>query len=152
MCNAQVYFPIEMHIIDKQIPRWSRKWILLQALSLLCLMVSIIAMIGSIAFVVNDVKVSASIPTSHCSCKHTSRGDHQQAQYLVKWGMSGKLSALLFVTSREYNSMIGVRERWTLDFWAELWLNGCCDQSNNEAVTEFAHCLLATTSPTCLVK
>ena len=39
----------EMHIVQKQIPRWSTKWCLLQTLSGFCLLISVAAMIGSIA-------------------------------------------------------------------------------------------------------
>lgn len=53
----QVYFPIEMHIIDKQVPRWGKKWTLLQCLSMLCLLVTLGAGIGSIAFIVESLKV-----------------------------------------------------------------------------------------------
>ncbi|KAG6626219.1 hypothetical protein CIPAW_15G033400 [Carya illinoinensis] len=36
-----VYFPVEMYIVQKKIPKWSKRWICLQILSLGCLIVTI---------------------------------------------------------------------------------------------------------------
>ncbi|KAF7840145.1 amino acid permease 4-like [Senna tora] len=44
-----VYFPVEMYIAQKKIPKWSGKWVCLQILSVACLMVSIVAALGSLA-------------------------------------------------------------------------------------------------------
>ncbi|KEH35330.1 transmembrane amino acid transporter family protein [Medicago truncatula] len=52
-----VYFPVEMYIIQKRIPKWSSKWICLQLLSVACLIISIAAAVGSIAGIVLDLKV-----------------------------------------------------------------------------------------------
>ncbi|KAJ4873490.1 putative amino acid permease 7 [Raphanus sativus] len=43
-----VYFPVEMCILQKKIPVWTRQWILLRAFSLICLLVSVLALVGSI--------------------------------------------------------------------------------------------------------
>ncbi|KAK7311753.1 hypothetical protein RJT34_10085 [Clitoria ternatea] len=43
-----VFFPIQMHIAQKQITRLSLKWFLLQLLSFMCFLVSVIAAVGSI--------------------------------------------------------------------------------------------------------
>lgn len=51
-----VFLPVEMHIVQKQIPRWSTKWCLLQTLSGFCLLISVAAMIGSIAGVYLDTR------------------------------------------------------------------------------------------------
>ncbi|OIW14504.1 hypothetical protein TanjilG_12097 [Lupinus angustifolius] len=51
-----VYFPVEMYIIQKRIPKWSTKWICLHMLSIACLIISIAAAAGSIAGVVSDLK------------------------------------------------------------------------------------------------
>ncbi|KAK7282695.1 hypothetical protein RIF29_11673 [Crotalaria pallida] len=51
-----VYFPVEMYIIQKKIPKWSTKWICLHMLSIACLIISIAAAAGSIAGVVTDLK------------------------------------------------------------------------------------------------
>ncbi|KAF5749056.1 amino acid permease 4-like [Tripterygium wilfordii] len=51
-----VYFPVEMYIAQKKIPRWSTRWVCLQTLSMVCLMISIAATVGSIAGVVEDLK------------------------------------------------------------------------------------------------
>ena len=44
-----VFLPLELHIAQRNIPRWSLKWNLMQALSGFCLLISIAAMVGSIA-------------------------------------------------------------------------------------------------------
>ena len=52
-----VYFPIEMYIKQRRVPRGSTKWICLQTLSISCLIVSIAAAAGSIADVIDALKV-----------------------------------------------------------------------------------------------
>ncbi|KAH7366180.1 hypothetical protein KP509_18G066500 [Ceratopteris richardii] len=52
-----VYFPIQMHIAQSGTQRWSRKWICLQLLSAICLLVSLAALIGSLQGVVEDLKI-----------------------------------------------------------------------------------------------
>lgn len=52
-----VYFPVEMYIVQKKIPKWSTRWVSLQILSLACLIISICAAAGSFAGVVLDLKV-----------------------------------------------------------------------------------------------
>ena len=47
----------EMHIAAKKIPRWSKKWLWLQALSAFTFTISLAAAIGAIEFVVEDLKV-----------------------------------------------------------------------------------------------
>ncbi|XP_010428816.1 PREDICTED: amino acid permease 3 [Camelina sativa] len=51
-----VYFPVEMYIAQKKIPRWSTRWVCFQVFSLGCLVVSIAAAAGSIAGIVLDLK------------------------------------------------------------------------------------------------
>ncbi|XP_061356211.1 amino acid permease 3-like [Gastrolobium bilobum] len=51
-----VYFPVEMYIAQKMIPKWSRKWIYLQVFSVACLIVSVVAGAGSVASIVLDLK------------------------------------------------------------------------------------------------
>lgn len=60
-----VYFPVEMYIVQKQIPKWSTKWICLQILSVVCLAISIAAAVGSFAGVVSDLKVYRPFKTSY---------------------------------------------------------------------------------------
>ncbi|WZZ12342.1 hypothetical protein YC2023_105431 [Brassica napus] len=43
-----VYFPVEMCILRKKIPVWTRKWLLLRGFSFVCLLVSVLALVGSI--------------------------------------------------------------------------------------------------------
>ncbi|XP_048539804.1 amino acid permease 3-like [Triticum urartu] len=52
-----VYFPVEMYIVQKKIPRWSSQWVCLQLLSLACLIITIAAAAGSIAGIMSDLKV-----------------------------------------------------------------------------------------------
>ena len=60
-----VYFPIEMYIVQKKIPKWSTRWICLQMLSVACLIISIAAAAGSIAGVVQDLKSYHPFKTSY---------------------------------------------------------------------------------------
>lgn len=60
-----VYFPVEMYIVQKKIPKWSPRWISLQILSMACLVISIAAGVGSFAGVVSDLKVYKPFKTSY---------------------------------------------------------------------------------------
>ena len=51
-----VYFPVEMYIVQKNVPRWSTRWVCLQVLSLACLVVSVAAAAGSVVGIVTDLK------------------------------------------------------------------------------------------------
>ncbi|XP_055810648.1 amino acid permease 6-like [Solanum dulcamara] len=51
-----VYFPIEMHIVQRKIPKYSFKWIWLRILSWACLIVSLVAAVGSIQGLTQDLK------------------------------------------------------------------------------------------------
>ncbi|CAI8619169.1 unnamed protein product [Vicia faba] len=51
-----VYFPVEMYISQKKILKWSSRWICLQIFSVACLVISVVAAVGSIAGVLNDLK------------------------------------------------------------------------------------------------
>lgn len=51
-----VYFPVEMYITQKKIPKWSMRWLCLQILSFACLVITIAAAAGSIAGVVLDLE------------------------------------------------------------------------------------------------
>ncbi|XP_039850245.1 amino acid permease 3-like [Panicum virgatum] len=52
-----VYFPVEMYVVQKKVPRWSTRWVCLQTLSLGCLVISVAAAAGSIAGIAADLKV-----------------------------------------------------------------------------------------------
>uniref|UniRef100_A0A2N9ED13 Amino acid transporter transmembrane domain-containing protein n=1 Tax=Fagus sylvatica TaxID=28930 RepID=A0A2N9ED13_FAGSY len=60
-----VYFPVEMYIVQKNIPKWSTRWICLQMLSICCLIISIAAAAGSIAGVMLDLKAYKPFKTSY---------------------------------------------------------------------------------------
>ncbi|KAL5982752.1 Amino acid permease 3 [Asimina triloba] len=47
-----VYFPVEMYIAQKKIPKWSTRWVCLQILSGACMVISVAAAAGSVAGVV----------------------------------------------------------------------------------------------------
>ena len=60
-----VYFPVEMYISQKRIPRWSTTWVCLQMLSMACLVISVAAAAGSIAGVVLDLKIYRPFKTQY---------------------------------------------------------------------------------------
>ncbi|KAJ6730511.1 hypothetical protein OIU85_021322 [Salix viminalis] len=60
-----VYFPVEMYISQKKIPKWSTRWLCLQILSVACLIITIAAAAGSIAGVIDDVKTIKPFQTSY---------------------------------------------------------------------------------------
>ncbi|GJM88633.1 hypothetical protein PR202_ga04717 [Eleusine coracana subsp. coracana] len=41
-----VYFPVEMYIVQKKVPKWSMLWVCLQLLSLGCLVITVAAAAG----------------------------------------------------------------------------------------------------------
>lgn len=51
-----IYYPIKMHITQKEIPKWSTKWMGLQILNVACLIITIAVAAGSIAGMVHDFK------------------------------------------------------------------------------------------------
>ncbi|KAK3438961.1 hypothetical protein EUGRSUZ_C03880 [Eucalyptus grandis] len=51
-----VFFPVEMYIKQKKIPKWSTKWMFLQIVSVACLIITIAAAAGSVADVFLDLK------------------------------------------------------------------------------------------------
>lgn len=60
-----VYFPIQMSIARSRIQRWSCKWLLLQGLSMSCLIISVGALIGSIQSVIKDLKTYTPFHENH---------------------------------------------------------------------------------------
>ncbi|XP_042016827.1 amino acid permease 6-like [Salvia splendens] len=51
-----VYFPIEMHIAQAKLPKYSSRWVWLKILSWACLIVSLVAAAGSVRGLADDVK------------------------------------------------------------------------------------------------
>ena len=51
-----VYFPTEMYLSQRKVPRFGAQWIVLKMLSGVCLIVSLIAAVGSIEGIVKDLK------------------------------------------------------------------------------------------------
>ncbi|XP_042434557.1 amino acid permease 3-like [Zingiber officinale] len=60
-----VYFPVEMYIVQKRIPRWSTQWVCLQLLSMACLVITVAATVGSVAGIVTDLQVYRPFKTSY---------------------------------------------------------------------------------------
>ncbi|KAL1290716.1 hypothetical protein HN51_059102 [Arachis hypogaea] len=60
-----VYFPVEMYIVQKRIPKWSTRWVCLYMLSFACLIVSVTAAAGSVAGIIDDVKVYKPFRTNY---------------------------------------------------------------------------------------
>jgi hypothetical protein len=52
-----VFFPVEMYIRMRGVTRWTTRWVCLQMLSAGCLVVSLAAAAGSIADVIDALKV-----------------------------------------------------------------------------------------------
>ncbi|XP_022971172.1 amino acid permease 4-like [Cucurbita maxima] len=52
-----VYFPVQMYIVQKKIPKWSLKWVCVQTMSMGCLLISFAAVVGSVIGVMLDLKV-----------------------------------------------------------------------------------------------
>lgn len=60
-----VFFPVEMYIAQQKIERWSSRWLGLQILSASCLVISLVAAVGSVAGVVLDLKTYKPFKTSY---------------------------------------------------------------------------------------
>jgi hypothetical protein len=56
---------IQMHIVQKKIPRWSAHWIWLQSLNIFCWMVSLASAIGAIEGINADVQNYKPFHTSY---------------------------------------------------------------------------------------
>lgn len=42
-----IYFPVEMYFVQRKIDPWTQKWVILQIFSLVCFIVTMIALVGS---------------------------------------------------------------------------------------------------------
>lgn len=60
-----VYFPVEMHIAQTKIKKYSARWIALKMMCYVCLIVSLLAAAGSIAGLISSVKTYKPFRTSH---------------------------------------------------------------------------------------
>ncbi|KAK4278226.1 hypothetical protein QN277_016100 [Acacia crassicarpa] len=49
-----IYFPVEMYFVRKKIGAWTTKWIVLRSFSLVCLIVSVLGLVGSIEGVIKE--------------------------------------------------------------------------------------------------
>ncbi|XP_009609944.1 putative amino acid permease 7 isoform X2 [Nicotiana tabacum] len=48
-----IYFPVEMYIVQRKIGAWTKKWLLLEGFSMICLLVSVVGLIGSIEGIIS---------------------------------------------------------------------------------------------------
>ncbi|MCL7044816.1 hypothetical protein MKW94_010143 [Papaver nudicaule] len=48
-----IYFPVQMYFVQLKVEPWTRKWVILQTFSVVCLIVSTIALIGSLEGIVS---------------------------------------------------------------------------------------------------
>lgn len=48
-----IYFPVEMYIVQRKVQVWSRKWLVLQIFSSVLMVISVMALIGSVAGVID---------------------------------------------------------------------------------------------------
>ncbi|KAK7301850.1 hypothetical protein RJT34_12726 [Clitoria ternatea] len=48
-----IFFPIEMYTVQKKIETWSSKWIVLEAVNLVCFLVNIIGLLGSLEGIIS---------------------------------------------------------------------------------------------------
>ncbi|XP_009762114.1 putative amino acid permease 7 isoform X1 [Nicotiana tabacum] len=48
-----IYFPVEMYIVQRKIGAWTKKWLLLEGFSMICLIVSVVGLIGSIEGIIS---------------------------------------------------------------------------------------------------
>lgn len=60
-----VFLPIQMHIVQSQIKRFSPKWIAMQSVSAVCLCISLGGAVGSLAQIVIDCKDYTPFHTSY---------------------------------------------------------------------------------------
>ena len=51
-----ILLPVQMHIKQANITEWKPKWVALQALSVVCLVISLGAVVGSVAHIIVDFK------------------------------------------------------------------------------------------------
>ena len=62
-----IFLPIEMHIRQAEVPRWQCKWVCLQALSMMCAIVSLAAGVGAVAQIVVACKDFVPFQTTYKS-------------------------------------------------------------------------------------
>ncbi|KAJ0437029.1 putative amino acid transporter, transmembrane domain-containing protein [Helianthus annuus] len=49
LCPLAIYFPVEMYIVQRKVEAWSRKWVVLEIFSGVLMVVSTVALVGSVA-------------------------------------------------------------------------------------------------------
>ncbi|KAL0828585.1 hypothetical protein Bca101_052263 [Brassica carinata] len=60
-----VYFPVEMYMKQRKVEKWSMKWVCLKMLSGGCLVITVVAGVGSVAGVMLDLKVYKPFKTTY---------------------------------------------------------------------------------------
>uniref|UniRef100_A0A1D1YDC2 Amino acid permease 2 n=1 Tax=Anthurium amnicola TaxID=1678845 RepID=A0A1D1YDC2_9ARAE len=49
-----IYFPVEMYFVQRKVGSWTKKWVVLEVFSLVCLLVSAVALVGSVEGVISE--------------------------------------------------------------------------------------------------
>ncbi|XP_073221179.1 probable amino acid permease 7 isoform X2 [Cicer arietinum] len=49
-----IYFPVEMYFVQNKIEAWSRKWIVLRTFSLVCFLVTVMSLVGSLEGIISE--------------------------------------------------------------------------------------------------
>ncbi|KAL8482129.1 hypothetical protein ACS0TY_028329 [Phlomoides rotata] len=47
--RLSIYYPVRIHILQNEVPKWSPKWVFLQIMSMTCLLISLAAFVGTVA-------------------------------------------------------------------------------------------------------
>lgn len=49
-----IYFPVEMYFVQKKIAPWTRKWVVLESFSVVCLVITVLCLIGSLESLISS--------------------------------------------------------------------------------------------------
>ena len=49
-----IHFPVEMYFVQNKIGAWTRKWIVLKTFSLVCFLVSLVGLVGSLEGIIRE--------------------------------------------------------------------------------------------------
>lgn len=49
-----IYFPVEMYFVQNKIEAWSTKWIVLRTFSFVCLLVTVVSLVGSLEGIISE--------------------------------------------------------------------------------------------------
>jgi len=49
-----IYFPVEMYFVQNKTEAWSTKWIVLRTFSFVCLLVTVVSLVGSLEGIISE--------------------------------------------------------------------------------------------------